>query len=297
DRLAIDQRGRNVTIASSRAPQITFVADGREQTETNGQGRTVNVRASLTGDQLVISRTGDRNQDFTVTFDPVDRNRLVVTRQIYTDQLGQEVTVRSYYTRTSDVAQLELGNFPQYPNTSNVEGDFVVPNGTQLVAVLDTPLSTTTLREGDRFTMTVRNPGQYQGAVVEGRVTNVQRSGRVTGRSELALDFDSIRLRDGRTYRFAGILEGVRNVNGDTVAIDNEGAVRDSNQTNRTIQRGAIGAAIGAIIGAIAGGGQGAAIGAAVGAGAGAGSVYVQGRDDLRLDQGTEVTIRATGPR
>jgi len=50
------------------------------------------------------------------------------------------------------------------------------------------------------------------------------------------------------------------------------------------------------LIGAIAGGGQGAAIGATVGAGIGAGSVYVQGRDDLILAQGTEVTINASSP-
>jgi hypothetical protein len=34
-----------------------------------------------------------------------------------------------------------------------------------------------------------------------------------------------------------------------------------------------------------------------IGAGAGAGSVYVQGREDLQLEPGTELTIRATGPR
>jgi hypothetical protein len=50
------------------------------------------------------------------------------------------------------------------------------------------------------------------------------------------------------------------------------------------------------LIGAIAGGGKGAAIGAAVGAGAGAGSVYVQGRDDLELARGTELTIVASAP-
>ena len=274
------------------------MADGREQTETTPQGRTARVRASLSGDQLIIARTGERAQDFTVTFDPIDRNRLLVTRQLYTEQVGQPVSVRTYYTRTSDVAQLDINNssYPQYPTTGTASGDFVVPNGTQLLATLDSSLSTNNVREGERFTMTVRD-GQYQGAVIEGRVTNVSRSGRVTGRSELGLDFDTIRLRDGRTYRFAGILEGVRAANGDIVRVDNEGAVRDSSQTNRTIQRGAIGAAIGAVIGAIAGGGQGAAIGAAVGAGAGAGSVYVQGRDDLQLEQGTEVRIRASGPR
>ncbi len=301
DVLAIDQRGRTVTIASSKASQVTLTADGREQIETTAQGRTTRVKVHLSGDQLIISRTGERSQDFVVTFDPIDSRRLLVTRQLYTDQVGQPVTLRTYYTRTSDVAQLDIYNSnpgsPQYPSTGTASGDFVVPNGTQLVATLDTSLSTNSMREGDRFTMTVRDSGQYQGAVIEGHVTNVSRSGRVTGRSELALDFDTIRLRDGRTYRFAGILESVRRANGDVVRVDNEGAVRDSNQTTRTIQRGAVGAAIGALIGAIAGGGQGAAIGAAVGAGAGAGSVYVQGRDDLQLEPGTEVTVRASGPR
>jgi uncharacterized protein YcfJ len=113
----------------------------------------------------------------------------------------------------------------------------------------------------------------------------------------MTLNFDTIRLRNGGSYRFAGILESVRNAQGDTVKIDNEGAVKDDNQTTKTAQRAAIGTAVGAIIGAIAGGGKGAAIGAVVGAGGGAGSVYVQGRDDLELTRGTELTIRATGPR
>ena len=61
--------------------------------------------------------------------------------------------------------------------------------------------------------------------------------------------------------------------------------------------RTGIGAAIGAVIGAVAGGGKGAAIGAAVGAGVGAGSVFIQGRNDLDLMNGTEFTIRVSAPR
>jgi hypothetical protein len=176
-------------------------------------------------------------------------------------------------------------------------GTFVVPNGTQLVGVLNNDLSTQNVREGERFTMTVRSPGQYDGATIEGSVLSVSRGGRISGRSEMTLDFDTIRLRDGRSYRFAGILEAVRTPNGDVVRVDNEGAVRDSDQTKQTVTRTAIGTAVGAIIGAIAGGGKGAAIGAVVGAGAGAGSVYIQGRNDLDLGAGTEVTVRSTGPR
>lgn len=299
--LAIDRRGNSVTIASTRAPQINFVADGREQVETTPGGRSVRVRANLTGDTLTITRTGERANDFTVSFDPSNDGReLLVTRTLYSDRFPQPVTVRAYYDRTSDVAQLNV--YDTNREDSNIgqgqaTGSFVIPDGTQLVAVLNNDLTTQNVREGDRFTMTVRSPGQYDGATIEGSILNVERSGRVTGRSQMTLDFDTIRLRNGSSHRFAGILESVRTPNGDVVRVDNEGAVRDSDQTKQTVTRTAIGTAVGAIIGAIAGGGKGAAIGAVIGAGAGAGSVYIQGRDDLNLNAGSEVTIRATGPR
>jgi len=300
--LAIDRRGNSVTIASTRAPQISFTADGREQVETTQNGRTIRVRAQLSGNQLSISRTGDRADDFTVTFDSVDGGRrLLVTRSLYSDRISQPVTVRTYYDRSSDIAQLDLYNtnreYPSGGATGDVVGSFIIPNGTQLVAALNENLTTESARQNQRFTMTVRSPGQFEGATIEGYVASINRGGRVTGRSEMSLDFDTIRLRDGRSYRFAGILESVRTSNGEIVNVDNEGAVRDSDQTNKTITRTAIGSAVGAIIGAIAGGGKGAAIGAVVGATAGAGSVYVQGPNDLQLYPGTEVTVRATGPR
>ena len=303
--LAIDRRGNQVTIASTRAPQISFTADGREQVETTQGGRTVRVRADLSGDRLSITRTGERANDFTVTFDPSsDGRQLLVTRTLYSDRLNQPVIVRSYYDTVSDVAQLNIydtnredSGVGSGPVGGGPVGSFVVPNGTQLVGVLNNDLSTQNVQEGDRFTMTVRSPGQFDGATIEGRVLNVDRGGRVTGRSQMTLDFDAIRLRDGRSYRFAGILESVREPDGDIVRVDNEGAVRENDQTKTTVTRTAIGTAVGAIIGAIAGGGKGAAIGAVIGAGAGAGSVYIQGRNDLELGAGTEVTVRATGPR
>jgi hypothetical protein len=52
-----------------------------------------------------------------------------------------------------------------------------------------------------------------------------------------------------------------------------------------------------AIIGAIAGGGKGAAIGGIIGAAGGAGTVFIQGKDILELPAGSELTIRASGPR
>ncbi|HEY8188227.1 MAG TPA: YMGG-like glycine zipper-containing protein [Pyrinomonadaceae bacterium] len=300
DQIAIELRGRNVTLASSRAPQISFSADGIERVETTPSGRTIRARAMLNGDQLTVSSTGDRATEFSVTFSPMENGRrLNVTRQIYVEGLSRPVMVRSTYDKISDVARFDINSGNQtYPSDNYPTGtDFILTNGETVVAMLDNGLSTSNAREGDRFTATVRQPSQYEGAIIEGHVSNVERSGRLTGRSQLNLSFDNIRMTNGSTYRFAGILNSVRNAQGEMVKIDNEGTVRDDNQTTKTAQRAAIGTAVGAIIGAIAGGGKGAAIGAIVGAGGGAGSVYVQGRDDLNLDRGTELTIQATGPR
>jgi uncharacterized protein YcfJ len=113
----------------------------------------------------------------------------------------------------------------------------------------------------------------------------------------MALNFESIQMRDGSTYPFAGVIENVRTANGETISVDTAGTLEEKSRTEETIQRGAIGAAIGAIIGAITSGGQGAAIGAAIGAGGGAGTVIVQGRDQLDLPRGTELTITSSLPR
>lgn len=314
DVIAIEKRGRTFNIASSSAPQGTFEADGVEHVEQlpNSQ-RTSRVRVSLTGDQLTINSTGNRSSDFSVIFDPVGNgNGLRVTRRLDNDRLSQPITVESVYDRTSDVAQWDVyrdtrnnvgsypntGNYPNNnPNGRNVRSEYFVPDGMTLVARLNNDLVTSKARSGDRFTMSVVSPSEYEGATIEGSVGNVDRGGRVTGRSEMALNLDRITLRNGQSYRFEGTLESARSTNGDTIRVGSEGSVRESSQTNRTVKRSAIGTAIGAIIGGIAGGGSGAAIGAVVGAGAGAGSVYVQGRNDLELMSGSELTIRSSAPR
>lgn len=296
--LAIERRGSTITMASSRAPQSTFEADGIERQEQLN-GRTSRVTATLRGDQLVVKTTGYRNNDFTITFQPIENgNRLRVTREIYSDRLTQAIVVNSIYNRSSDVAQWNVydGSQPVLGGTGITNGEFIVRDGETVVAVLNNDLTTKQAQQGDRFTMTVREPGQYEGAVIEGTVSSVDQSGRLTGRSGMSLNFDTIRLRNGRTYRFAGVLGSVRTANGDTVRVDNEGAAQGENQTTQTVQRTAIGTAIGAIIGAIAGGGKGAAIGGIIGAAGGAGSVYVQGKDNLDLPSGTELTIRASAP-
>jgi hypothetical protein len=298
--IVIEKRGQDITLASSLSQQVTFSADNVSRSETTANGRTMQVRAAATGNDLTIDYQGDRMNDFYVSFSPVSNNQLRVTRRLYLENRNQTVTVTSVYDKVDNVARWNNITYPNtypndYPNTTGGNtGDFIIANNTRLTATLDTPLSTRNLRDGDRFTMTVSAPAQYRGAVIEGRVIG-ERSGVVSGRATMNLSFDSIRMNNNN-YRFAGIVDQVREPDGDTVSINNEGAVRDSNQTTKTVTRAGIGAALGAIIGAIAGGGQGAAVGAAIGAGAGAGSVVLQGRDNLELPVGTEFFITATAP-
>jgi len=249
---------------------------------------------------LTVTTSGNRGNDFSVTFESIGGGRsLRVSRRIYDDDLRQPVTVRSVYRKSSDEARWDLvATDRSLPSRNNSPTrDFGVPDSTRLTATLDDPLSTRNAHAEDRFTLTTRSPSQFQGAVIEGSVTSVNASGRIKGRAEMTLAFDSIRMTDGRTVQFDGILEQIRMADGETIDVDKEGTAGADSQTGKTVQRGAIGAGIGAIIGAIGGGGTGAAIGAAIGAGGGVGTVLVQGRDQLDLPRGAELTILSGSTR
>jgi hypothetical protein len=334
--IAIQRRGRTFDIASTRAPRITFDADGQTYTEQAADGHSVRTRAVVYGDSLMISTRGNADDEFSVNFDAVEGGRrLRVTRRIYEPRLSQPVVVQSFYERVSQVARFSIYGEPvpapaaesarnatprdttprwtpptsertppqppvirqRVPPPAPADTGFRIGENTSFVGTLNQDLDTQRTREGDPFTLTVRAPAAFAGATIEGRVARIERGGALSGRAGITLEFERIILRDGRTAEFAGDIEDVRPSGGDDVRVDNEargGVESGTNQSDRTMERVGIGAAVGAIIGAIAGGGKGAAIGAGVGAGAGLGSVYAQGRDDLTLPRGTEITLRST---
>ncbi len=289
--LSFDVRGQQVTMSASNAAPVMLTTDGVRRTEMSPNGRTVTTTVASNDREMTISYEGDRVNDYYISFMPMDNGQLRVTRRIYLDQQNQTVTVTSIYDK---IDQRPTWNTAGYPRNDQT-GVFVVPNNTRMTARLDTPLSTKTARDRDRFSMTVTSPSQFAGALIEGTVIG-ERSGVVSGRATMGLNFETIRMTDGRTYQFAGLVEQVREPNGNIVTVDNEGTARDSSQTARTATRAGIGAVIGAIIGAIVDGGTGAAIGAGVGAGAGAGTVILQGRDNLELDAGTVFSITSGAP-
>ena len=319
EQIALQVRGNQVSLASTKAAPITITADGREKTENSG-GKTVRVRATLRGQELTVSSLGDET-DYTIMFVTADNGKtLKVTRRITTDYLRETIFAESIYNKTDALAQLgvdndSVGNAPDNstyssndPNDANAPyggsptvvtpriGEFIVPNGTVISGILENEIDTKASQNNDRFRLTVQSPDEFRGAIIEGYISGVGRSGQVSGRSNITFNFQRITLRDGKAYDFAGSVQGIKDTFGKDVKVDTEGTAKGDSQTKETVKRGGVGAGIGALIGAIAGGGKGAVIGAIIGGGAGAGSVAIQGRDDIRLQKGSTITVNSSSP-
>jgi hypothetical protein len=161
-----------------------------------------------------------------------------------------------------------------------------VDSGTQLTVRLTDAIDSDRNHPGDTFRGTLDSPiyvdGQQAipaGANVLGKVTEIQDSGRFTGRPQLSIELMSL------------------SVNGHSYSIQtNQYTQQGGSQGSRTAKTVGGGAALGAIIGAIAGGGKGAAIGAAVGAGAGGGVQAARGRQQVHLGSEARLNFRLESP-
>ena len=169
-----------------------------------------------------------------------------------------------------------------------------IPRDTILALELLTPVSTEASQRGDRIQARVIEPAQYAGYVVEGRIAEVKRPGKVKGVAELQLSFDQIRTNDNRTATLHAELIEVTPMSSEDTTVDSEGGVRGKDSSKDDAAKVGAASGIGAIIGAIAGGGKGAAIGAIIGGGAGTAGVMTQRGKDIRLEQGQHLKIRTS---
>jgi hypothetical protein len=187
-----------------------------------------------------------------------------------------------------------------YPNNNTGQTQYGrvydIPSNTVMTVELLTNLSTDTTQRGDRFQARVLEPREYEGAMIDGRVTRVKRAGKVGGRAELQLTFDHIRFNDNRGANFeAQVIEVIDNGGSEGVGdVDTEGGVKGKGTTKDDVAKVGASTGIGAIIGAIAGGGKGAAIGAAIGGAIGTGGVLSQRGKDIRMPQGQQMRIRTS---
>ena len=173
-------------------------------------------------------------------------------------------------------------------------GSLAIPRNTILALELLTPLSTDASQRGDRLQARVIEPAQYAGYMVDGRVVQVKRPGKVKGTAEFQLAFDQISSTDNRSVTLHAELIEVTPMGGEDTEIDSEGGVKGRDSRKDDAAKVGAASGIGAIIGAIAGGGKGAAIGAIIGGGAGTAGVMTQRGKDIRLERGQHLKIRTS---
>lgn len=182
-------------------------------------------------------------------------------------------------------------------NTANPASPFVIPRDTIMRVELLSNLSTDASQRGDRFEVKVLEPTEYEGAIIQGQVTRVQRPGKVKGTAELQLSFDEIRLSNGRSAQMsAQVIEVLQTGTSQGVGkVDQEGGVKGKDSTKGDVAKVGAATGIGAIIGAIFGGGSGAAVGATIGAGVGTAGVLRERGKDIYLYTGQQLRIRTAG--
>jgi hypothetical protein len=181
---------------------------------------------------------------------------------------------------------------------SEVGRKVTLPAGTKVLLQLQSPIYTKTAKVGDgvycESTFPVTQENQLAipaGTYVKGRITRIERPGRVKGRAELQVYFTTMIFPNGYTVDLPGTIDSTPGAENHQVS-DEEGTVKATGAKGHDAGTVAKTAGAGATIGAISTGRlKGAGIGGAVGAGVGLAQVLLTRGPDIRLDRGTTVEM------
>ncbi len=187
---------------------------------------------------------------------------------------------------------------PQMAQTPSEPKAYTIVSGTKVPLQLISSISTKTSVVGDRVYLQTNFPiladGRIvipPGAYVTGTVTFVKRAGKVKGRAELYIRFDSLTLPNGVTRDFRASLGGLDGSNPGTLD-RTEGKVSGEGGKSADARKVGEAAGWGTMAGGIAGrSGMGAGIGAAAGATAGLIGVLVTRGPDAIIERGSTVEM------
>lgn len=114
DLLAIECRGSEVSVGSSRAPKATYLADGKTRQERTPAGNIVYSRVALDRDTLTFTSTGKAEDNIRIAFRSLDNGRRMrVTRSIFAEQLTQPIIIQSVYDKIADTVDWGSYREPQ----------------------------------------------------------------------------------------------------------------------------------------------------------------------------------------
>jgi len=172
-----------------------------------------------------------------------------------------------------------------------------IPSGTKIPLALKQAISTRNAKEGDPVYCETTFPFVVDdrivipaGTYVQGKISRVQRPGRIKGRAELLMHFTSMIYPSGYTVMLPGSLENIPGADKTSIQ-GSEGTVRQDSDKGKDIGTVASTASTGAVIGGLSGGGKGAGIGAAAGGLAGLAIAMISRGSDVKLEPGTSIEM------
>ena len=172
-----------------------------------------------------------------------------------------------------------------------------IPAGTKVPVALKHAVSTKGTHEGDGVYAETTFPVVANGRVlipagtyVQGKVSHIQRGGRIKGRAEVLMHFTTLIYPSGYTVLLPGAVENAPGADKSTVNGE-EGAIRADSQKGEKVATVASSAGTGAVVGGLSNGGKGALIGAGVGGAVGTAIALLTRGNDVRLDAGTTLEI------
>ncbi len=179
----------------------------------------------------------------------------------------------------------------------------VVPRKSEIFIRLQRSLNTKTAQTGDKFSSVVEVPVTVDdrivipvGSYIIGFVDKSKKPGRLRGKAEMTLKFDTVILPSGVTRYMRAAVQSAEGYESDPE--NEDGQIRGSGSQAGEIASAAVrGAITGAVIGTATGtyrgsAGRGAAIGTGLGAaGAGLMALLKKGRE-VALPKGTSLTIQ-----
>ncbi|HXH68887.1 MAG TPA: hypothetical protein VNI60_00930 [Pyrinomonadaceae bacterium] len=169
----------------------------------------------------------------------------------------------------------------------------VIPVETELIIELLDDVNTERNKEGDKFQARIVSPNEVGGAIIEGKISKIQKPGRIKRRAEVVLSFDRIVLGENRWSNFNAILTEVLPVKGDNVKrVDTEGTIEGKSSVKSDSVKVGAATGTGLVIGAAAGGPVGAAVGAGVGAAFGVGGIFIERGRHIRLGKNQQLRIK-----
>jgi hypothetical protein len=176
-----------------------------------------------------------------------------------------------------------------------------IPAGTKIPLSLKQAISTKNAREGDAVYAETAFPFVVNdrvivpaGSYIQGKISHVERGGRLKGRAEILMHFTSMIYPSGYTVMLPGSVENTPGADNKSVK-DSEGTIQQDKDTGKKIEDaakgGVYGGSGGALAGGLAGGLNGARIGAGAGAAAGIGWALLKRGNDVKLDVGTSIEM------